>query len=219
MNDTELRTAVRESVAGIHSATPVTQIIGRGRTVRVRRRFPVLAAALTAAGGTALAVTMLLPSAHATGPAASVGSRSGGVRLAAWTVARQADGEIVITINQLKNPEGLQATLRADGLPATVSFSGSPMSASCQGYFASRAALHAVAWFRSTGIVIDPSALPKGAGVDIFDEPGTGLPGNPSGTVAVHGTAPVHPPLGSLTNATDGPLAVGLVYASPQCTG
>ena len=39
MNDSELSTAVRESVADIHSATPVTQIITRGQAVRGRRRW------------------------------------------------------------------------------------------------------------------------------------------------------------------------------------
>ena len=36
------------------------------------------------------------------------------------------------TSNQLKNPAGLQTTLRADGLPVNVSFSGAPLSASGQ---------------------------------------------------------------------------------------
>jgi hypothetical protein len=40
MNDTELITAVRESVADLHSATPVAQIISRGLAVRARRRIP-----------------------------------------------------------------------------------------------------------------------------------------------------------------------------------
>lgn len=220
MNDNELSTAVRESVAGIHPATPLTQIVSRGRAVRTRRRIPALAGAVTAMGGTALAVAVLLPSGSAGTVHATAGSHSAGVKLAAWTVSKQANGDIIVTINQLKNPEGLQTTMRADGLPATVSFSGPPLSASCQGYAASKSTLSAVARFHSTYLSIDPSALPSGAGVAIFDEPGTGFQGNPSGTVPTHGTAPAHPSLGGpLLNATDGPLAVGLVYASQQCTG
>jgi hypothetical protein len=80
--------------------------------------------------------------------------------MAAWTVAKQANGDIDVTINQLKDPAGLQATLRADGLPVTVSFSGPMLNASCQPYAASRNALRAVAQFHSDYLAIDPSALP-----------------------------------------------------------
>ena len=40
MNDNELSSMVRESVAGIRSSTPVDQIISRGHAVRTRRRVP-----------------------------------------------------------------------------------------------------------------------------------------------------------------------------------
>jgi hypothetical protein len=75
----------------------------------------------------------------------------------------------------------------------------------------------------SGGITIDPSALPPGAGVFIFDRPGAGFPGNPTPAKAPSGTTPLeHPraanPLRPMS-ATGGPLAVGLVYASQQCTG
>lgn len=222
MNDSELRTAVRESVADVHSATPVAQIISRGRAVRARRRIPAVAGALAVVAGTALALTTLLPSGHP-GLVSSghPGSHPASVRLAAWTVARQPNGDIDITINQLEDPAGLQATLRADGLPATVSFSGPMLSASCQPYETSRNTLRSVAQFRSDYLAIDPSALPSGTGVAIFDEPGTGLPPSPSGTTPTHGrTPPAHPYLGGpLLTALNGPLAVGLVYASQQCTG
>jgi hypothetical protein len=236
MNDNELSTAVRESVADIYSATPVAQIVSRGRAVRARRRIPVVAGALTVAAGTALAVTTLLPGGQAglssgraalpaDDPGSSPASHPASVTLAAWTVAKQANGDIDVTINQLKDPAGLQATLRAplraDGLPVTVSFSGPMVSASCQPYEASMSALRAVGQFQSDGLTIDPSALPSGTGVAIFDEPGTGLDQNPSGTTATRGgTPPTHPPLrGPLLAGTNGPLAVGLVYASQQCTG
>jgi len=224
MNDTELSTAVRDSVAGIHSATPVGQIITRGRAVRARRRIPAAAGALTVAAGTALAVTALLPSGQpALRPSGhpAPGSDPAAVRLAAWTVVRQANGDIDVTINQLKDPSGLQATLRADGLPATVSFSGPALSSACQAYAASMDTLRAVAQFQATYLAIDPSALPSGTGVAIFDDPGAGLP-SPSANTPTHGNPPSgsqpHRP-GPLATGLNGPLAVGLVYASPQCTG
>jgi hypothetical protein len=219
---------VLESVSDIHSATPVDRIIRRGHTVRARRRFPVAAGALAVAAGTALAVTTLLPAGHPGQPAGRSGlavgqssAKTGTVRLAAWTVTKESNGDIDVTVNQLKDPAGLQATLRADGLPVNVSFSGSVISPACQPYEASMSALRAVGRFDSNGLVIDPAALPSGVGVSIFDEAGTGLGQSPSGIVPAHGgTPPLHPPLpGPLLKGIDGPLAVGLVYASQQCTG
>jgi hypothetical protein len=221
MNDSELRTVVRESVADIHSITPVAEIVNRGRAVRTRRRIPgVAGAALTVAAGAALAVTTLVPSGHP-GLASSghPDSHPASVRLAAWTVAKQANGDIDVTINQLKDPAGLQATLRADGLPVSVSFSGSTLNQSCEEYAASGSTLRAVAQFHSDYLAIDPSALPSGTGVRIFDEPGKRLP-KPSGATPTHGgTPPTHPSPGPLATELNGPLAVSLVYASQQCTG
>jgi hypothetical protein len=252
MNDTELITMVRESVADVHAATPVARIISRGRAVRARRRMPGVAGALAMSAGTALAVAALLPSGHpallpasrpASDPAVHPASHPASARLAAWTVARQANGDIDVTINQLQNPAGLQATLRADGLPVNVTFSGSMANSSCQHYVTSDTdVLNAVAQFHandgSSFLVIDPSALPSGTGLAIFDEPGAGVP-TPSPGTPTHGPglgSPPSPPAGatrlpvsapagptglptSAPAGITGPLAVGLVYASPQCTG
>jgi hypothetical protein len=133
-------------------------------------------------------------------------------------VARQVNGDIDVTINQLQDPAGLQSTLRADGLPVTVSFCGTSPSASCRPYDTSRDALSAVAHFHTSDgrayLVIDPSALPSGAGVSIFDKPGAGVP-LPSPHTPGHGQGSGSPPPAGIT----GPLALGLVYASQQCTG
>ena len=111
MNDDELITTVRESFTGVHSATPVDQIVQRSRAVRARRFFPGVAAAAAVAAGAALAVSMLTPASH-----------QSTAQLAAWTVARQADGTVSITIRQFRDPAGLQRELRADGVPASVIF-------------------------------------------------------------------------------------------------
>jgi len=202
MNDTELSTMVRESVAGIRSSTPVDQIISRGHAVRTwRRRVPAAAAALAVAGGAALGVTALEPSGHPAPTAAGkAGSHPAVVRLAAWTVAKQANGDIVVTIRQLQHPAQLQATLRADGLPAHVSFSGHPDSAVCRPYTNSRYAstkflYRTLTWTLTRGgsdvFTIHPSQLPSGAGLSITIEKINGFP-DP---------------------------AFGLVHASRQCTG
>jgi hypothetical protein len=48
-------------------------------------------------------------------------------------VTRLADGDISVTINQFKDPAGLQSTLRADGVPASVTFA-SQQNQACQPY-------------------------------------------------------------------------------------
>ena len=207
MNDEELITAVRESVTGVRMAIPEEQIARRSRAIRARHRIPAAAGALAVAAGAALAVTALVPSGHQPGHPVSA-------RLAAWTVARQANGDIDVTINELQDPAGLQSTLRADGLPVNVSFSGAPLSASCQPYETSKDVLSAVVQLSSSGgssyIVIDPSSLPSGTGMSIFDDPGAGPP---SGIPRKQGSG--SPPPAGIT----GPLAFGLVYSSQQCTG
>jgi hypothetical protein len=61
------------------------------------------------AAAVAVAVMVLAPAGHP--PAA---------QLAAWTVVRQADGNVVVSVRELTDPAGLQGTLRADGVPASV---------------------------------------------------------------------------------------------------
>ena len=111
---------------------------------------------------------------------------------------KQPDGNIDVTIRQLRDPVGLQGTLRRDGLPAVVDFNGQPNPA-CQLYPAiSRAlALRIVQPQRpgartgATVLIIHPSALPSAAGVQIVT------------TVSQRHTH----------------VNIDLVYASPQCTG
>ena len=195
MNDNELITALREQRGKVPMDTPVEQIISRGRAVRARRRIPRVAAALGAAAAAAFAVSVALPAGH---PASEPGAQ-----LAAWTVARQADGGIQVTIRELRDPAGLQRTLRADGVPASVTFTDQQNPA-CQGYPGGgsqsqrRHLLSSVVTPAggSDGMVIHPSALPSGAGLQIY---------------ALFQNYPG--PRGSFQ------VAAGLVQASPQCTG
>ena len=85
-----------------------------------RDRFAVPAliggvAAITVAAAMALALT--------SSPAAP-GHRGGqgGVTLAAWSVVKEPHGLLKVTIRQLRDPAGLERTLRADGVPANVRF-------------------------------------------------------------------------------------------------
>jgi hypothetical protein len=217
MNDNELITAVRESFTGVHTATPVEQIVSRGRAVRARRRIPAMAGALAVVAAAALATASLLPGTHqASQPTA---------QLAAWTVTRQADGIIRVTIRELTNPAGLQSKLRADGVPASVTLIGQ-QNPSCQRYPASPALLHKVlsqsfevlppphqgSQTNMPGnvlrlvvvMLIHPSALPSGTGVQLAT------------------TFTLLPPAaanGGVERVAQGRVEKGLVHASPQCTG
>lgn len=220
MNDDQLITVLREQRGKVTMTTPVEQIISRGRAVRVRRQVSgVAAAAGAAAAVAAVAVGVAFPAGHpAVGPAAAghpAPSRPAGppgVRLAAWTVTRQAGGSIKVTFRQATDPAGLQQTLRADGVPVSVTFTGHQNPA-CQPYHASGSQAFwpygsapgplggswsindpKGAYTTPDAFVIDPSALPSGAGLQIWTS------GTPGGGDSFQ-------------------LHVTLVKTSPPCTG
>jgi hypothetical protein len=209
MNNDELMTAVRDSFAGVHSATPEEQIVRRSRTVRTRRRITGLAGALAVTAAAAIAVTTLLPGHQPSHPASA--------RLTAWTVTKQANGNISVTLHELRDLAGLQRTLRADGVPASVTFFGKQNPA-CVPYpyrsgqsrsearrqtiiiaapFGGGPPAELVSPWGTSGLLIDPSFLPSGVGLQI-------------------GAGPVR----SLGDGPDiFPIWAGLVQASPHCTG
>jgi hypothetical protein len=208
MIDDELITVLREQRGTVVMATPVEQIIRRGRSVRTRRRVPQAAGALGAAAAAVVAVSLALPASH---PAASHPADGPGVQLAAWTVTRLAGGSIKVTFREATDPAGLQRTLRADGVPVSVTFTGQQNPA-CRPYASSgstafwpfgpatgpldgsRFIHHPQDAFTTPyALVIDPSALPSGAGLQIW---ASGTPGA----------------------ADNFQLHVSLVKASPQCT-
>lgn len=137
-----------------------------------------MAGALAGAAGAAVAVATLLPASHEP-------SRQPIARLTAWTVVKQADGTVSVTIRELRDPAGLQSKLRADGVPASVVFTAhwppphNPAGlATCRDYNAGSASqvLHEAVTFpaqsgpingHSVIFAIRPSALPKGTGVQI----------------------------------------------------
>jgi hypothetical protein len=155
------------------------------------------AAAVLAAG--AVAAGVVLPAGH---PAAGHPAARPGIQMAAWTVTRQADDSIKVTIRELHDAAGLQRVLRADGIPASVTFPGTENPA-CRNWPTSHPRLGQMSGLldgvvslgphngRPTpyAFVIYPAALPSGAGLALF------YPGAP--------TTPV----------------MGLVHASLLCTG
>ncbi len=138
-------------------------------------------------------------------------------------MAKQANGDIKITIRELSDPSGLQSTLRADGVPAEVS-SSTQFDQSCQRYPMTEALFTSIYHAQkgvgsgNTLLVIHPSALPGGAGVQIGFSVG-GRAGD-GGLRQVAGNQTVHQPVHRVAPLADnGVLRVGLVYASQQCTG
>lgn len=197
MHDDELITLVREQRTGIAMTTPVDEIISRGRSVRARRRLPRLAGALVAAAGAAVAVVALVPAGHQA-------AQPAGAKLAAWTVTRQADGDVKVTIHQLRDRDGLAAALHADGVPAYVAFAD-PAPAYCKVYPAGQAQQQAIYQFHpnskgSAELIIDPSAIPSGAGLFIMDVPATPTSDGP--------------PFSEVAGRS---VHIGVVYASQRC--
>ncbi len=195
---------VRDSLGEPHPSIPAGEIIARARRRRVRRRLiPGTTAVLALAAGAAVTVTAL--------PASHPASHRPGFQLTAWTVVERPGGTIKVTIRELRDPAGLQRRLRADGVPAAVSFLDRQNPA-CRpwpgaGVFGMHTpagdAVFSKVFPPRPGpppgpagvIVIRPSALPRGGGVQLeasFDE---------------------HRP-GAYID-----IGVGLVQASQRCTG
>ena len=206
MNDDELMTAVRESFTDVHSSTPVQQIVSRSRAVRARQRLPGMAGALAVVAGAAIAITTLLPGHQPSHPVTA--------RLAAWTVTKQADGNISVTIRELSDPAGLQRRLRTDGVPASVSFSGN-QNPSCRPYPVSHALLNRI---------FPPPPVPPPNGIQVAP-PGP-LPGQVPTVIVIH---PAALPSGTGVQlaalfmqphwVTPNSFLVRLVYVSQRCTG
>jgi hypothetical protein len=196
-NDYDVLRAVSDSLSRVPVARPpqLEAVMARGRARQRHRRASGMTAALAAAvAAAAVAVTVLPAGSHPAGPVASA---SAGARLAAWTVTRKADGDINVTISELSDPAGLQSTLRADGVPASVTFLSQPNPACSPLGFgpgllgkifpaSPSGVVHHLSGGLAVGtggkaggdMVIDPSAIPSGAGLQLaFSEMGGSTPG------------------------------------------
>src|SRR5580693_8744498 len=179
MNDSDTVDVVRDSLttakdsfAGVHVNTPLDAIVRNGVARRRRHRLTGLTGAMAVTAGAAMAVTALASSGHPASQSGHPASHPLPARLAAWTVAKQANGDIRITIRELSDPSGLQSTLRADGVPANVT-SLAQHDPSCRPYPQTQALFKSIyqaqkaAGSGNTVLIIHPSALPSGAGVQI----------------------------------------------------
>jgi hypothetical protein len=216
-------TTAKDSLAGVHMKTPPDVIARNGRARRRWHRLTGLTGAMAVMAGTALAVTALTPSGHTASQPGHPASPPRTAQLAAWTVAKQANGDIKVTIRQLSDPSGLQSTLRADGVPASVT-SLAQHDSSCRPYPMTQALFKSIyqaqnaAGSGNTILTIHPSALPSGAGVQIGAATGQQAGGRGLHQAAVNQT--IHQPVHQVAARADNvAIRVGLVYASQQCTG
>lgn len=173
------------------------------RTLAVRSAAGLSAAAAVAAVAVTVAVTATAmppgppqarqPSAH--------GAQPQQVHLTAWNVAKQADGNVTLTIRQLTDTADLQRTLRADGVPASVLILGQANPCHVYGTAGLQNVLiggpiTATAKASDTDVmIIHPLGLPNGDGLQFIASPGFGQPGR------------------------SGALSIRLVQASQACTG
>jgi hypothetical protein len=212
------------------SAVPTDRPDRPGRPARSSRRKLTWAAASTLAAAAAVAVAVSViatdgqptrsgktasggstAAGTATGPAqrptSTSTSTSASTTLTAWTVTENRDGTLKVTIREMDNASGLQATLRADGARVVVTASLA-WPAGCVEWRAGdyRMGDQVVQSENRTGLpsadgtefLIKPSAIPAGALLWV----GIGQTGKPGGVVG--------PP---------GPTGFGYLTASKACAG
>jgi hypothetical protein len=212
MNDEALREAIRGSFDDVRMRVPARTLAARGDRFRARRRMITAGAtAVTAAAAAAVVVTVAAPaaaphtSASATaGPSsratAASPSKPSQAKLDAWTVTKMDNGTLKITIREMQNPSGLQATLRADGARVVVTDSlGSP--AGCDEWKGGD--------YRMGGDVIrlaNKTGLPSPNGLEMFLRP-SDIPSGAALWMGING------------NQVPGPTAFGYVTATAACLG
>jgi hypothetical protein len=180
---------------------------------RTRRRLTWAAASALAAGAAAVAITALAgqpaPSGriaqNATSGPSPKPTPAASTTLTAWTVTENPDGMLKVTIREMEDPSGLQATLRADGARVVVTASLS-WPAACSEWRGGSYQMgdQVVQTENRTGLpsadgtefLIKPSAIPAGALLWV----GLSQTGKPNG---VYG-----PP---------GPMSFGYLTAGQAC--
>lgn len=162
MNDNDLLAAVREDFAGVRMNTEAEAILTGGASLRHRRHRR----RAYGAGVTALAAVAAI-----SGVSLGLGtSGTGGTshaQLTAWTVQKQTDGTIDVTIHDLLHLAGLQQKLNADGVPAEV-VTDVHYPASCVNHAAMKKDMASVIMLGpgvpdGYAFVIHPAAIPSGS--------------------------------------------------------
>jgi hypothetical protein len=187
----------------------VAEILQNGDRMRRRtfaRRSAAGLSAAAAVAAVAVTVTAMQPGAQeAHQPSAQEaharGTHPQRVQLADWSVVKQADGNISLIIRQLADTASLQQALRADGVPANALIYGQANPCNVydgtvdMGNVLVGGPTTTTIGSDSAAMIIHPSGLPSGAGLQFVASSNFGRPGSP------------------------GDLSVRLVQASSACTG
>jgi hypothetical protein len=156
---------------------------------RATARARIAGAGLSGAAAAAAAAVLAITVAHSgSTPASRPGSARESIparaQLADWTVTRQADGTVDITIRHLGDLAGLQSKLRAVGVPATI-VTLATLTPGCVTYPLTATQSQQVFQFPNsqtlyigpshlrfirgaTTVAINEPAMPKGMGVQIL---------------------------------------------------
>ena len=158
MDDNDLLAAVREDFTGVRMDTPAETILADGTSLR-RRRHRRLA---YGSGVMALAAVAAVSGVTLT----SGGTSTQHAELTAWTVQKEANGTIDVTIHDLTNLKGLERELKADGVNAEV-VSEKPYPAACVDHAAMKADMASVITVgpqtpSGYAFVIHPAGIPAG---------------------------------------------------------
>jgi hypothetical protein len=158
MDDNDLLAAVREDFAGIRMNTQAGAILAGGGSLRRRRRLAYGTGATALAAAAAISAAWLAPGSSGT---------TSHAELTAWTVQKQADGTIEVTIHDLLNLAGLQQKLNADGVSAEV-ISDTHYPAACVDREAMTQDMASVITLGPAvpgqyALVIHPAAIPSGS--------------------------------------------------------
>jgi hypothetical protein len=198
----ELRTMADEAQRAWPRA--VAEILREGDRKRRHTVAAWSAAGLSAAAAVAavtVTVTVMQPGTPQARQPSARGVQPQQVHLTAWNVAKQADGNVTLTIHQLADTADLQQTLRADGVPASVLILGEANpchvygTAGLQNVLIGGPMTATAKASDSAVITIHPAGLPDGDGLQFTASPGFGQPGR------------------------TGALSIRLVQASQACTG
>jgi hypothetical protein len=171
MDDNDLLAAVREDFAGVRMSTEAGAILADGGSLRRRRnRHRAYGAGVTALAAVAAISGVTLASGtsgiHSTSGTSGTSGTSH-AQLTAWTVQKEANGTIDVTIRDLLDLAGLQQKLSADGVPAEV-ITDKHYPASCVNYTAMKEDMASVIT-NGPGVpdnyafVIHPAGIPSGS--------------------------------------------------------
>jgi len=161
MDDNDLLAAVREDFAGVRMNTEAGAILADGGSLRRRRnRHRAYGAGVTALA----AVAAISGVALASGSSSTSGTSH--AQLTAWTVQKEANGTIDVTIHDLTDLTALEQKLASAGAPAEV-ISDTHYPASCVDHTAMKADMASVITNgpkvpNGYAFVIHPAAIPSG---------------------------------------------------------